>query len=641
MKIPILRVPKNFYKSNQIHSTDIMKSNQSRDEVTIRFAGDSGDGMQLTGSQFTNTTALAGNDLSTFPDYPAEIRAPAGTVPGVSGFQIHFGSKPIHTPGDQCDVLVAMNAAALKANLKYLKEQGVIIANKGGFDKRNLSLAKYEEGQNPLEDKSLLKYRVIDVDVTKLTKESLKDTGLSTKDVDRCKNMFVLGILYWMYNRPLEPTIEFLKKKFSKVPEIADANIKALKDGHTFGEATEIFTERYEVKQANIEPGEYRNITGNTATVIGLVAASKKSGVPVFYGSYPITPASDILHGLSNMKAFGVRTFQAEDEIAAVCSAIGASFGGSMGVTGSSGPGVALKTEAIGLAAMLELPLVIINVQRGGPSTGMPTKTEQADLLQAMYGRNGECPIAIVAPRSPADCFHMIYEAYRIAAEHMIPVMFMSDGYLGNGSEPWKFPQAKDLQSITVQFEPERVDENAKKFLPYVRDEKLSRPWAIPGTKGLEHRIGGLEKFHETGNISYDPDNHQYMVKLREEKRDKIADDIPLQEIDNGDDQGELLVLSWGSTFGTVKTAVSESRKKGLDVSHAHLQYLSPFPKNLGYLLGNFNKVLIPEINNGQLLRLIRDRYLIPAMGLNKIKGIPFAVSEISDKIEEVINGES
>jgi len=613
------------------------KQNEIKEVVTIRFAGDSGDGMQLTGSQFTNTTALVGNDLSTFPDFPAEIRAPAGTVPGVSGFQIQFGSKAIYTPGDKCDVLVAMNAAALKANLKHLKEAGIIIANISGFDKRNLSLSKYDDA-NPLEDGSLTNYQVIEVDVTKLTKESLADNDVTPKDAERCKNMFVLGILYWMYNRPLEPTINFLRNKFGKKsPEIAEANIKALQDGHRYGEATEIFTVRYEVKQAKIETGTYRNVTGNDATVLGLAAAAKKSGLRVFYGSYPITPASDILHGLSKLKNYGVMTYQAEDEIAAVSSAIGASFGGSLGVTGSSGPGIALKTEAIGLAAMLELPLVIMNIQRGGPSTGLPTKTEQADLLQAMYGRNGECPIAIVAASSPSDCFHMIFEACRISIEHMIPVMFMSDGYLGNGSEPWKFPTSNDLKEIKVAFEPARVEENAEKFLPYVRDEALVRPWAVPGTKGLEHRVGGLEKFNETGNISYDPENHQYMVKLREKKRDLIAEDIPLQEVDNGNDHGKLLILSWGSTYGTIKTAVHEARIDGLDVSHAHLKYLSPFPKNLEYLLKGFDKVLIPEINNGQLVKLIRDKFLIPAEGFNKIKGLPFTVGEVKEKITEVL----
>lgn len=610
---------------------------QPKSEVTIRFAGDSGDGMQLTGSQFTNTTALMGNDLSTFPDFPAEIRAPAGTVAGVSAFQIHFGSNAIFTPGDEADVLVAMNAAALKANIKNLKRGGLIIANTAGFDTKNLSLAKVDV--NPLEDNSLQGYQVIKFDVNKLTSESLKESGLSFKEIDRSKNMFVLGVLYWLYTRPLEPTIEFINSKFAKkAPEIAAANIKVLKDGFTFGEATEIFTSRFEVKQANIEPGVYRNITGNDATVLGLVAASEKSGVPLFYGSYPITPASDILHGLARHKAFNVRTYQAEDEIAAICSSIGASFGGSLGVTGSSGPGIALKGEAMGLAMMLELPLVIVNVQRGGPSTGLPTKTEQADLFQALYGRNGESPVVVLAAKSPADCFETVYEACRIALQHMIPVVFLSDGYIGNGAEPWKFPKADSLNPIEVEYAQAR-EETDPAFKPYLRDERLARPWAIPGTKGLEHRIGGLEKQHETGNISYDPDNHEFMTKLREEKRNKVANYIPLQDIDNGNEQGKLLLLTWGSTYGTVKTAVYEARLEGYDVSHAHIRYLAPFPKNLEYLLKGFDKVIVPELNNGQLVRLIRDQYLIPAEGFNKIKGLPFSVGEMKQKIYNTLKG--
>ncbi|TNE73930.1 2-oxoacid:acceptor oxidoreductase subunit alpha [bacterium] len=609
---------------------------QPMSEVTIRFAGDSGDGMQLTGSQFTNTTALMGNDLSTFPDFPAEIRAPAGTVAGVSAFQIHFGSNPIFTPGDEADVLVAMNAAALKANLTNLKNGGLIIANTAGFDKKNLSLAKYDV--NPLEDNSLAGHQVIKFDVSKLTSESLKESGLTPKDIDRAKNMFVLGVLYWLYSRPLEPSVQFIEKKFGKkAPEIAAANIKVLNDGYTFGEATEIFTSRFEVKQASIEAGTYRNITGNEATVLGLVAAAEKSGIPLFYGSYPITPASDILHGLAKHKQFNVRTFQAEDEIAAIATTIGAAFGGSLAVTGSSGPGIALKGEAIGLAIMLELPLVVVNVQRGGPSTGLPTKTEQSDLMQAVYGRNGEAPMVVVAAKSPADCFDTAYEACRIALEHMIPVMFLSDGYLGNGSEPWLFPKEADLQSITAKYEPSR-EEDAEPFKPYRRDAKLARPWAIPGTKGLEHRIGGIEKQNETGNISYDPANHEFMVKLRAEKRDRVADYIPMQDIDNGKDHGKLLFLTWGSTYGSVKTAVHEARLEGYDVSHAHLRYLSPFPKNLEYILKGFDKVVIPELNNGQLVKMIRDQFLIPAEGFNKIKGMPFTVSEVKQKIYELLN---
>jgi len=612
--------------------------NHVREEVTIRFAGDSGDGMQLTGLLFTNTTALLGNDLRTLPEFPAEIRAPAGTVPGVSSFQLHFGSTEIMTPGDVCDVLVVMNSAALKANLSLLKKGGVIIVNTDGFDQKNRNLAKYPEGVNPLEDGSLSSYTVFEVDVSSMTKEALSETDLSYKDVNRCKNMFVLGLLYWMYNRPVEPTIKFLNKKFGKDPTIAEANVKVLKTGYHFGDTAGIFTSRYTVKEADLEPGTYRNITGNESTVLGLVAATKKSQLPLFFGSYPITPASDILHGLSRYKNFGVTTFQAEDEIAAVSSAIGAAFGGSIGVTSSSGPGIALKGEAMGLAVMLELPLVVLNVQRAGPSTGMPTKTEQADLLQAMYGRNGESPLVIVAPRSPADCFNMAFEACRIALEHMIPVMYLSDGYLANGSEPWKFPQEKDLKDIKVRFELPR-ENSEEPFLPYLRDENHVRSWAIPGTQGIEHRVGGLEKEDETGNVSYDPDNHEKMVKLREAKRDKVADFIPLQEIDQGNSSGEVLVVGWRSTYGSIRTAVGQLRKEGMDISHAHLNYISPFPRNLEELMRRFDSVIVPEINNGQLVRLIRDKFLIPAKPVNKIKGRPFGVQELKDAILNITSG--
>jgi len=612
--------------------------NHVREEVTIRFAGDSGDGMQLTGLLFTNTTALLGNDLRTLPEFPAEIRAPAGTVPGVSSFQLHFGSTEIMTPGDVCDVLVVMNSAALKANLSLLKKGGVIIVNTDGFDQKNRNLAKYPEGVNPLEDGSLSSYTVFEVDVSSMTKEALSETDLSYKDVNRCKNMFVLGLLYWMYNRPMEPTIKFLNKKFGKDPTIAEANVKVLKTGYHFGDTAGIFTSRYTVKEADLEPGTYRNITGNESTVLGLVAATKKSQLPLFFGSYPITPASDILHGLSRYKNFGVTTFQAEDEIAAVSSAIGAAFGGSIGVTSSSGPGIALKGEAMGLAVMLELPLVVLNVQRAGPSTGMPTKTEQADLLQAMYGRNGESPLVIVAPRSPADCFNMAFEACRIALEHMIPVMYLSDGYLANGSEPWKFPQEKDLKDIKVRFELPR-ENSEEPFLPYLRNENHVRSWAIPGTQGIEHRVGGLEKEDETGNVSYDPDNHEKMVKLREAKRDKVADFIPLQEIDQGNSSGEVLVVGWGSTYGSIRTAVGQLRKEGMDISHAHLNYISPFPRNLEELMRRFDSVIVPEINNGQLVRLIRDKFLIPAKPVNKIKGRPFGVQELKDAILNITSG--
>jgi len=608
--------------------------NETLESVIIKFAGDSGDGMQLTGTQFTNTAALLGNDLSTFPDFPAEIRAPQGTLAGVSGYQLHFGSVEIFTPGDMCDVLVVMNAAALKANLVFLRKGGTIIANTDGFDAKNLRLANIEAAKNPLEDGSLENFNVIKMDVTKMTRASLStDSGLGVKEIDRSKNMFVLGYLYWMYNRSLDHTIKFLTDKFGKKPEILDANIKVLKAGYNLGETREEATSRYSIGPAKITPGVYRNMMGNQATAIGLIAAAQKSGLQLFYGTYPITPASDILHELSRHKNFGVKTFQAEDEIAAICSSIGASFGGALGATASSGPGIALKAEAMGLALMLEIPLVIINVQRGGPSTGLPTKTEQSDLMQALYGRNGEAPIPVVAAATPSDCFNMVFEACRIAIEFMTPVIFLSDGYIANGAEPWAFPKSSDLPEIKVNFAKEK---NAgDKFLPYKRDEKLSRPWAIPGTKGLEHRIGGIEKQHETGNISYEPANHEFMVRLRDAKVEKIADYIPNITIEDGTEKGKLLILGWGSTYGAIKSAVKRARAKGLDVSHAHLRYIKPFPKNLGEILYNFEHVLIPEMNTGQLIKIIRDKFLIPAEGFNKIQGMPFTAAEILAKIEE------
>jgi 2-oxoglutarate ferredoxin oxidoreductase subunit alpha len=604
---------------------------QVLERVIIKFAGDSGDGMQLTGTQFTNTAALFGNDLSTFPDFPAEIRAPQGTIPGVSGYQLHFGSVNIYSPGDSCDVLVAMNAAALKANLRHLRKGGVIIANTDGFDPKNLRLANYADGVNPLQDGSLSNYQVVTLDVTKMTRSALADSGLGTKEIDRAKNMFVLGFLYWMYNRDMKHTENFLQEKFSKKPDILDANLKVLRAGYNFGDTSETFTTRYTVNPAPMPPGSYRNIVGNQATALGLIAASQKSGLDAFYGTYPITPASDILHELARYKHFGVRTFQAEDEIAAICAVIGASFGGKLGITASSGPGIALKTEAMGLALMLELPLVIINVQRGGPSTGLPTKTEQSDLFQAIHGRNGEAPIPVVAASSPADCFYTVFEACRLALEFMTPVIFLSDGYIANGSEPWRYPQSSDLSEISVNFAKEK--NGGDKFLPYKRDEKLSRPWAIPGTAGLEHRIGGLEKQHETGNISYEPENHEFMVHMRADKVEKITDHIPLQTIDNGPSKGKLLILGWGSTYGPIKAAVKDALAEGYEVSHAQLRYLNPFPKNLGELLYSFDKILIPEMNTGQLLSLIRAKYLVPAEGLNKIKGVPFTTTEILEKI--------
>lgn len=604
-------------------------------EVIIKFAGDSGDGMQLTGTQFTDNTALLGIDLATFPDFPAEIRAPQGTIPGVSGFQLRFSSDRIYTPGDQADVLVAMNAAALKTNLKSLKPYGRIIANVDGFDAKNLRLANYPDGINPLESGALAGYEVIKIDITKMTREALKDFHLGTKEKDRAKNMFVLGYLYWMYNRNPQNTIDFIEEKFRNNQEIKESNIKALKSGYNYGETTEAFTTRYSVARANLPPGTYRNIQGNQALALGLVAASQKSGLDLFLGTYPITPASDILHELSKHKSFGVKTFQAEDEIAGISAAIGASYGGSLGVTTTSGPGMALKSEAMGLAVMLEVPLVICDIQRGGPSTGLPTKTEQSDLMQAYYGRNGESPIPVVAAKTPNDCFGTAFEAVRIALQHMTPVIMLSDGYIANGAEPWRFPQSQDLPEIKFQFQQPLAE--GEVFQPYSRDEKMVRPWAIPGTPTLEHRIGGLEKENITGNVSYDPDNHQLMVKMRQEKVDRIADFIPDQEIDNGPDNGRVLVIGWGSTYGAIKSAVAELLTEGELVSHVHLRHLRPFPKNLGDIIRNFDKVLIPELNNGQLIKIIRDVYLIDAKGFNKIKGLPFTRKEIAEAIRELL----
>lgn len=605
-------------------------------DVVIKFAGDSGDGMQLTGSQFTNNSALLGLDLATFPDFPAEIRAPIGTLPGVSGFQLRFSSDRIFTPGDACDVLVAMNAAALKVNLKSLKKGGKIIANTDGFDQKNLRLANYPEGVNPLEDGSLENYHVIKMDVTKMTREALKEIVMGVKEKDRAKNMFVLGFLYWMYNRDMENTIKFLREKFGKKPEILESNIKSLQAGYNFGDTTETITGRYSVNKAKMEPGTYRSIMGNQNIAYGLIAASKKSGLPLFLGSYPITPASDILHDLSKYKNFGVKTFQAEDEIAAIASAIGASYGGALGVTTTSGPGMALKTEAMGLAVMLEIPLVIINVQRGGPSTGLPTKTEQSDLLQAYYGRNGECPMPIIASSTPSDCFEVAYEAVRLSVQHMTPVILLSDGYIANGAEPWKFPQSADLPAIEVSFKKE-LGHGEEKFQPYLRDDKLVRPWVIPGTPGLEHRIGGIEKQNITGNISYDPDNHQLMVKIRQEKVDKIANYIPDQKLDSGADKGKVLVIGWGSTYGAIKTACDELQAQGHAVSHAHLRYVRPFPKNLGEMIKNFETVLVPELNNGQLVKILRDQYFVDAKAYNKIMGVPFTKAELVDEIKKLL----
>lgn len=609
---------------------------QQLEDVVIKFAGDSGDGMQLTGTQFSNNTALVGNDLSTFPDFPAEIRAPQGTLPGVSGFQLHFSSNRIFTPGDACDVLVAMNAAALKANLKSLKKGGIIIANTDGFDAKNLRLANYPDGVNPLEDGSLQPYQLHTMDVTKMTREALKDVNLGMKEKDRAKNMFVLGFLYWLYDRSLESTENFLNEKFGKKQEILDSNLKALHAGYNFADTVEAFSTRFHVEKARMEPGTYRSITGNTALAYGLIAASQKANLPIFLGTYPITPASDILHELSRYKNFGIRTFQAEDEIAGITSAIGASYGGHMGVTTTSGPGMALKGEAMGLAVMLEIPLLIVNIQRGGPSTGLPTKTEQSDLLQAYYGRNGECPMPIVSASTPSDCFNAIFEAFRISVAHMTPVIFLSDGYIANGAEPWRFPQSKDLPAIPVKFK-KQLEEGEEQFLPYHRDGNLVRPWAVPGTPGLEHRIGGLEKQNITGNVSYDPENHQLMVRIRQEKVDKIADHIPPQEIELGPEKGKVLVLGWGSTYGAIKSAVLELLAEGHAVAHAHIRYLRPFPKNLADILHSYDKVLIPEINNGQLIKIIREQFLIDAVGYNKIMGVPITKGELVTKIKEML----
>jgi len=600
------------------------------DAVTIRFAGDSGDGMQLTGTQFTATSAIIGNDISTLPDFPAEIRAPAGSLPGVSGYQLNFSSHDIRTPGDEPNVLVAMNPAALKVNLKDLEPGGILVVNTDAFVESNLRKAGYET--NPLEDGSLSGYRVFKLPITSLTIGALEEAKLPHKQMERCKNFYALGLMYWLFDRPLEPTLKWIDQKFSKMPEVALANKLAVKAGYNYAETTEIFTTHYRVAKSDIKPGKYRNITGNEATAIGFIAASQLAGRPLYYGSYPITPASDILHELSVHKNFGVKTFQAEDEIAAVGAAVGAAFAGNLGLTGTSGPGLALKSEFIGLAVMTELPIVIIDVQRGGPSTGLPTKTEQADLLQVMFGRNSECPVAVVAPATPSDCFSMAIEAFRIAIKYMTPVVYLSDGYLGNGSEPWEIPSIESLPRIEVKFRTEKAG-----FYPYLRDERtLARPWAIPGTPGLEHRIGGLEKQHVTGNVNYDPDNHDFMVRLRAEKVARIAQDIPLIEV-SGEPEGKVLVLGWGSTHGAITTATEQLRAKGASVSSAHLRYLNPFPRNLGEVLSRFETVIVPELNLGQLALLVRARFLVDAISFSKVKGLPFKVSEIVKKINEYL----
>ena len=602
------------------------------DKVVILYAGDSGDGIQMIGSQFTNNTALHGNDLSTFPDFPAEIRAPLGTVAGVSGFQIKFGNTEIFTPGDLCDVLVAMNAASLKKNISRLKERGTVIINTSGFDKKNLRLAGITPQENPLTNSRLEGYTVHQIDITKLTRESLKDSSLGSKDRDRCKNMLVLGFIYWIYNRSISTTINFLKIKFKQNKEVLNSNLKVLKAGYHFADTSETFSNRFEIKPAEMRAGEYRNIIGNQATALGLIAAAHRANLNLFYGGYPITPASDILHELAKHKNFGIKTFQAEDEIAGICAAIGASFGGNLATTASSGPGIALKGEALGLALMMELPLVVVNVQRGGPSTGLPTKTEQSDLLQAVYGRNGEAPIPVIAAQSPSDCFDMAYEASRIAVEHMTPVFLLTDGYIANGAEPWRFPNEDQLKPIkpSIKAKPKQDD---SPYLPYERNDDLVREWALPGTPGLEHRLGGLEKDKVTGNVSYEPENHQEMVKIRAAKVRRIAHHVPKQKLDSGSLDSKILILGWGSTFGAIKTAALELLNEGVNVAHAQIKYIQPFPENLGELLSNFNKIIVPELNNGQLIKLIRDQFLVDAKPLSKIKGMPFQAQEIKEAV--------
>ncbi|MEO6044723.1 MAG: 2-oxoacid:acceptor oxidoreductase subunit alpha [Tepidiformaceae bacterium] len=600
------------------------------DRVTIRFAGDSGDGMQLTGTQFTKTTAVFGNDLATLPDYPAEIRAPTGSLPGVSGFQLSFSSSDIRTPGDQPDVLVAMNPAALKTNVGDLRTGGLLIVDKDEFNATNLKKAAY--AVNPLEDGSLAKFQLVPIDITRQNELALEGSSLSSKDKFRSRNFYALGLILWLYDRSMDTTVRWATEQFKRRPEVLDANLRALRAGYNFGETTELFRVRYEVPPAQVPPGKYRHISGNEATALGFIAASVQSGLPLFYGSYPITPASDVLHELSKHKNFGIKTFQAEDEIAAIGAAIGASYAGHLALTGTSGPGLALKSEALNLAVMTELPIVVIDVQRAGPSTGMPTKTEQSDLLQAMYGRNGDSPVVIIAPATPSECFFMAIEAFRIALKYMVPVIFMSDGYLGNGSEPWRIPLMSELPKVEYHYAP--LD---GEFSPYKRDpETLARPWAVPGQKGLEHRIGGIEKSAATGDISYDPQNHHEMTLVRAERVARIAGDIPQMEI-SGPATGELLLLGWGGTYGAITTAAESARKRGLSVSSAHIRYLNPFPSNLGDVLSGFKKVMIPELNNGQLSLLIRGKFLVDAVGFNKISGQPFKIAELEGKIDEML----
>lgn len=610
----------------------VTKPRREVSAAVVRFAGDSGDGMQLAGTQFTDTSAVVGNDVATLPDFPAEIRAPAGTVAGVSGFQVNFADTDIHTPGDIVNALIAMNPAAFKAHIEDVEVGGIVIVNDSEFNKVNLRKAGYPEGYNPLDDeKYTQRFRLYRVPMTRLNNEELAKSGLSAKDADRCKNMYALGLVYWLYDRPLDTTIEYLDDYFNKkkkLPQISEANIRALRAGYYFGETAEMFTGRFFVAKAAIAPGTYRKISGNEAISIGLITAARLAGKQLVYCSYPITPASDILHYLAALRNFGVKTFQAEDEIAAVCAAIGASFAGQLGVTGTSGPGLALKAEAVNLAIMTELPLVIVNVQRGGPSTGLPTKTEQSDLLQALFGRNGDSPLVVMAPSSPSDCFDITIEASRIALQHMVPVIILSDGYIANGAEPWLIPDPDALEKIKIEH-----PSDAATFKPYSRDQKLSRPWALPGTPGLEHRLGGLEKQHIAGSVSYDDENHQLMTMLRKAKVDAVAEYIPALE-PHGDHSGELLVLGWGGTYGSILTAVDRARKAGKSVSAAHLRYLNPMPRNLGEVLRRYKRVLVPELNTGQLRLLVRGTYLVDARGLNKVQGKPFLVEEIEQAID-------
>ena len=610
------------------------KTFKTIDDAVIRFAGDSGDGMQLTGGRFTETTAVVGNDLSTLPDFPAEIRAPAGSLAGVSAFQIHFSSKDIHTPGDSPDVLVAMNPAALKVHQSEIVPGGTIILNTDAFTKKNLNFAGYES--NPVEDGTLDDYfTLIPIEMNKLVTAACEDLDMSRKFVSRTKNFFALGVLYYMYDRPLDATEKWLEKKFAGKDVIIEANKRAMNAGYNYADTTELFTTRFKIEKAVLPKGTYRNINGNYATSLGLLAASEKSGLKLFYGGYPITPASDILHTLAAWKHFGVQTFQAEDEIAGITSIIGAAFTGNLSVTATSGPGIALKGEAMGLAVMTELPMVIINVQRGGPSTGLPTKTEQADLNQALYGRNGEAPIPIIAASTPGDCFYAAYEAARIAVKYMTPVILLSDGYLANGSEPWKIPNVKDLEPIDVKFA--KSSKSKDDFLPYERDSKtLSRPWAIPGTPGLEHRVGGLEKAENTGHVSYDPDNHHRMVELRQEKVNRIQNDISKTEV-FGDKNGDVLIISWGGTYGSCRSAVETLHEEGKSVAHAHLRWISPLPKDLGEIIIKFKNVLVPEINMGQLIKLIRSEYLVDAKGLNQVTGRPISATKIIENVNQLI----